>query len=471
VTTTELVERLAAHRTLGSAPRAELEWLASHGSLVQLKKGDVVSSKSAAVENLIIMLSGRVAIFVQRGVGRQRIMEWRAGDVTGMLPYSRLSNPPGDSFVQEDCELLAVHRDQFPELIHQCHDVTTLLVHSMLDRARAFTSSGLHDEKMVSLGKLSAGLAHELNNPASAIERSAALLVKRLEEAEQAARTLGATRLSEAQLAAVDALRTSCLATPVQGIRSPLQQADREEAIADWLDHHGLDMGLAESLAETAVTTHALERVAGAIDGSALHAALRSAAAGCAVRSIAAEIQEASMRISGLVIAIKGYTHMDQAVVAESMDLLPGLRNTVAVLRSKARDKSAAVSIEAEPDLPRVRGFAGELNQIWGNLIDNALDAIPDAGRIEIRANRDHDHVVVRIVDNGGGIPESIRQRIYDPFFTTKPMGHGTGMGLEIVRRLVLHNDGEITFESQPGRTEFRIALPIAQGDGSGDAA
>jgi signal transduction histidine kinase len=158
---------------------------------------------------------------------------------------------------------------------------------------------------------------------------------------------------------------------------------------------------------------------------------------------------------------------MDQATVAEPVDLIQGLSNTVAVLRSKARAKSAAVVVEAEPGLPRVRGFAGELNQVWANLIDNALDAVPETGRVEVLANREEQKVVVRIIDNGAGIPPEIRERIFDPFFTTKPMGHGTGLGLDIVRRLVRHNDGDISVESQPGRTEFRVALPFAEIDGA----
>jgi signal transduction histidine kinase len=159
---------------------------------------------------------------------------------------------------------------------------------------------------------------------------------------------------------------------------------------------------------------------------------------------------------------------MDQATVAEPVDLIQGLNNTVAVLRSKARAKSAAVVVEAEPGLPRVRGFAGELNQIWANLLDNALDAVPDSGRVEVLASRKQEKVVVRVIDNGAGIPAQIRERIFDPFFTTKPMGQGTGLGLDIVRRLVRHNDGEISVESQPGRTEFRVALPLAGSEGAG---
>jgi signal transduction histidine kinase len=463
MTAPDLIDRLAAHKTIGAAPREELAWLAAHGSLRELKTGDILAPKDVRVDTLSIILAGRIALFVDRGGGPHKMMEWREGDATGMLPYSRLLNPPGNTVAQEPTTILAIHRDRLLEMIRECHEVTSILVHTMLDRTRAFTSSDLHDEKMKSLGKLSAGLAHELNNPASAIERSATLLEDRLEEAEQATRVLGASRLTDEQLAAIDAVRASCLATRARGVRSPLQQAEREEAIEDWLAAHHVDSRIAEALADTAVTFDALDRIAAAVDEPALNAVLRSVAAGWSVRTLASEIQEAAMRISGLVTAIKGFTHMDQAKVAEPVDLLQGLDNTVAVLRSKARSKSAAVVVHPEPNLPRVRGFVGELNQIWANLIDNALDAIPDAGRVEVVASREDRHVVVRIVDNGAGSPQEIRDRIFDPFFTTKAMGQGTGLGLDIVRRLVRHNDGEISVESKPGRTEFRVALPAAE--------
>ena len=465
MTTTDLVDRLAAHRTLGAAPREELAWLAAHGSVRQLTTGDVLTAKGEAAEGLFAVLSGRITISVDRGAGPHTIMEWRQGDVTGTLPYSRMVGPPGDTVAQEPTVVLAIHRDLFPAMIRECQGATSILVHTMVDRARVFTSSALQDEKMVSLGKLSAGLAHELNNPASAIERSASLLEDHLQEAERASRALGAARLTDAQLAAVDGVQTACLVSPTHSVPSPIEQSEREEAIAAWLARHGVDVAIAEPLADTAVTFDALDRIAAAVDGPALADVLRWSAALYSVRTLASEIQQAAMRISGLVTAIKGFTHMDQAPIAEPVDLVQSLGNTVAVLKSKARSKSAAVVVDVEPGLPRVRGFVGELNQIWANLIDNALDAIPDAGRVEVRAHREHERVAVRIVDNGAGIPPAIRDRIFDPFFTTKPVGLGTGLGLDIVRRLVRHNNGEIAVESQPGRTEFRVVLPAADDD------
>jgi signal transduction histidine kinase len=467
MTTTDLVDRLANHRTLGAAPREELEWLAARGTVRRLDVGEVLSVKGVPVEGLFALLSGRIALFVDRGSGPQKLVEWREGDVTGLLPYSRLVAPPGQSLAQEPSEVLVVPREHLRELARECSELTTILVHRMLDRAREFTSNELHDEKMISLGRLSAGLAHELNNPASAIERSAALLGSRLEDVEQTARALGTANLTDAQFDAIDGVRNACAAAPEQGVRSPIEHAEREEAISDWLADRGLDTAAAEALADTAVNIEALDRLAGAVDGPALNAALRWAAAGCSVRRLASEIQEAATRIAGLVLAVKGFTHMDQGTAAGPVDLAQGLGNTVAVLKSKARRKAVAVSVRVEPDLPRVRGFAGELNQIWGNLIDNALDAVPESGRVDVVARLDSRRVVVRIADNGPGIPAEIRDRIFDPFFSTKPAGQGTGLGLDIVRRLVQHNDGQIDVESRPGRTEFQVTLPIAETESS----
>jgi len=457
-----LVDRLADHALLRAVPREQIEWVAAHGRLHRLDAGEVLYPHGGEVEGLHVVLSGHLAIHIDRGAGRRKAMEWRGGEVSGALPYSRLVGTPGEVVAEEPTELVTVHRDHFPEMIERCHELTAVFVHIMLDRARHFTSSDLHDEKLMSLGRLAAGLAHELNNPASAIVRSAKGLTDHLAGVEHASRALGGAGLTATQLAAVEAVREICLATPVTSVRSPLERADREDAIVAWLEAHDAEVGTAEALAETAVTLEALDRLAAALEHPALDAALVWVASGCATRRIAVEIERAASRIYDLVGAVKGFTRMDHATVPEAVDLGRGLTDTLAVLQAKARAKSVAVAVHVDADLPRVQGFGGELNQVWLNLIDNALDAVAESGRVDVTATHSGGKVVVRVVDDGPGIPSDIRGRIFDPFFTTKAVGEGAGLGLDIVRRLVQRHDGEIDVDSRPGRTEFRVSLPVA---------
>jgi len=458
-----LAERLAEHRTLGSSPQSQIAWIAAHGILRRMSIGDVLTSKDGPVEGLHIVLDGHLAIYVDRGAGRRKIMEWRGGDVTGSLPYSRIVSPPGDVVVEEPAEVLTIQRSLFPEMIRECTDVTATLVHVMLDRARHFTSSFLHDEKLVSLGKLAAGMAHELNNPASAIGRSAGALSRSLADVEAASRALGGPEFSSEQIAVIERVQKACLSAGVQPVLLPLEHEDRIDLIAAWLKAHNSESADADALADTSITLELLDELATSIHGPGLAAALRWISMSCAAHRLTSEIQEAASRVSSLVGAIKGFTEMDRAAVPEPVDVVQGLTNTLVVLRAKAKSKSAGLRLHAAEGLPPIKGFGGELNQIWANLVENALDAVGEGGSVELSVSRERDSVVVCVTDNGPGIPEGIRDRIFDPFFTTKPVGKGTGLGLDIVRRLVQRHNGQIELNSRPGKTEFRVILPIAE--------
>jgi signal transduction histidine kinase len=456
----KLVERLAAHRTLAAAPRQQLAWVAERGQMFAFPVGHMLVRTGEPVDHLWVVLDGRFSIRVRHGASWRRVMEWRAGDVGGLLPYSRLRVSPGETRTDEPSEFLGIHRDFFPEMIRECHELTAILVHVMLERARHFRSSDLQDEKLASLGRLAAGLAHELNNPASAVVRSAGVLVERMPAAEAAFRAFGGVRLSQAELAAFNELCRQCLADAPQNLGSPLEQAERYEALGEWLERHGLDRAAAETLAETGLALPALDAAARALGAEALGAALPALVASCSSRRLASDIQRAASRVHELVAAVKNFTYMDQAAAPKPVDLARGLSDTLTILKAKAKSKSVRLSAEVEPDLPTVDGFGGELNQVWSNLIDNAIDAVNNGGSVEVSARRQNGAVVVRVVDDGPGIPPDVRERIFEPFFTTKPQGDGTGLGLAIARTLVGQHDGEIEVESRAGRTEFRVTLP-----------
>lgn len=470
----DIVARLEQHRTLGGAPREELEWLCEHGAMYHLERGNLLAGAGEAhplvgegFESLIILFSGRLVIYADHGAGPHKVMEWVGGDVTGYLPYSRMSGPAvGEMVVEEPIDQLFVNRRFFQEMIVACPFVTTRLVHVMIDRSRLFRASELQDEKMKSLGKLAAGLAHELNNPASASARSARVLAEALAHTKGAARELAGAGLSAAQLAVIDRAGDECEA-PRRAL-TPVQQANREEAFADWLEAHAADVSAASCLADTAISLETLDELATTLDATKLDAAIRWLANVCVARTLASDIERASTSISKLVDTIKRFTYMDRTLVPEAVDVAVGVSDSVALLQHKARQKSLVIDMRFAPDLPRACAIGGDLNQVWINLLDNAIDAAPESGRIDIVAERGFDRVVVRIVDNGHGIPAEIRGRIFDPFFTSKPVGQGTGLGLDIARQLARRSNGDIEVESRPGRTEFRVTLrtfPIDEGE------
>lgn len=457
---TDLLARLEAHQTVGQAPREELQWLMAHGTLEHYEPGHLIAKKGEPVDALYILLSGRVTHYMEQGGHWRKALDWHAGEVSGQLPYSRMITAPGNSVVEEPSDVFRLGREHLADLPVACPRVTAVFVHGMVDRARAFKTNDLQVEKMASLGKLAAGLAHELNNPASAATRSARLITAAVDELDGAARALGAAGLEAKEMALVDRVGTRCADTPTS-VLTPLERADREDMLARWLAQHHVDDSFAPALSETDASPELLDELATALRGAQLGATLRWLAAGCTLRGLSRDIERAASRVHALVSAVKGFTYMDHASAPEPVDVAKGLTDTLALLAAKARGKAASVTVEVPADLPRVRGFGGELNQVWANLIDNALDAVSDGGRVVVTARAAGSRVVVRVTDDGPGIPAEVRSRIFDPFFTTKPVGKGTGLGLDIVRRLVDQNEGAIEVESVPGRTEFRVALPM----------
>jgi signal transduction histidine kinase len=319
-------------------------------------------------------------------------------------------------------------------------------------------------EKLAALGGLAAGLAHELNNPASAAQRSAADLGGRVRELQD-----GLARLGELGVEAGELRSLAALAAEARGAErapaavSALEASDREEELAGWLRRRGVadPWELAPTLVAAGLDEAWLERVAAATGEERLAPALAWIAAGLAASTLVVELEDATGRISRLVQAVKEYSYMDRAPEQE-IDVHEGIEQTLTMLGHKLKEGTVGVRRDYEVELPRITAYASELNQVWTNLLDNAIAAVDGSGTITVRTRRREDGVLVEIVDDGPGIPADIQSRVFEPFFTTKEVGQGTGLGLEIAYRIVVdHHRGDIQVESRPGETRFAVRLPV----------
>jgi signal transduction histidine kinase len=453
-----LVERLRAHAVLGKAPEWELAWLQAHGTLLRFEAGDLLVEAGKEVDGLYAVLSGRVVIHVEKAYGRRKVMEWREGEVTGTLPYSRMRGSPGNSVAEEPTEVFMLPRELVPALIHACPETTAILVHVMVDRARRFTSSDLQDQRALALGKIAAGLAHELNNPASALVRSVKGLLDTLEKSRAAVRALAVLGLTEDQFSVIDEIKSRSLDGDA-GRWGPLEQADREDAISEWLKELGGDEEEAGALADAPIHLDELRTLAESLPLANRRAALHWLGCWFSASQISEEIEDGAAQIFHLVSAVKGFTHMDRAMTPEVLDLRKGVEQSLVLVREKAKASGVTIGTDFPTGLPEVRGVEGELSQMWHSLIDNAVDAAGPGGTVLVAASGDNGSVTVEVADDGPGIPDEILDHIFDPFFTTKPVGQGVGLGLELVRRVVDQHRGEIEVSSIPGQTVFRVML------------
>jgi signal transduction histidine kinase len=328
---------------------------------------------------------------------------------------------------------------------------------------REATTLDQQQDKLMALGKLSAGLAHELNNPAAGATRAANDLIETLKELRSADMRLCSHDLSENQQSSIAAFERKAIdhtATAEQ--LNSLDQSDREDQVSEWLEAHGVSEAwkLSPNLVEAGMDSPALEQLLGEIPSTAMTDVLARVNCQLAAAKLASEIKTATARISELVGAIKEYSYMDQASVQE-LDVHKGLENTLLILKYKLRKKDITVTRDYDPSLPRIKAYGSELNQVWTNLIVNAVDAMSSGGKLKVRTKREPTDIMIEIRDNGAGIPPEVRSRIFEPFFTTKAVGEGTGLGLDTVARIVRKHRGNIRFESKPGDTCFQVRLPI----------
>jgi signal transduction histidine kinase len=441
-------------------PDDQIAWFLSQSQEMNLKAGDIYIRQGDPADAMFVILEGQLQ---GRGElnGETFVFDLEPGDVTGVLPFSRMKQFTLSGRALTDSRALKFPSSLFPELVQKMPELTKRLVGLMSDRIRETTRLEQQRDRLASLGKLSAGLAHELNNPASAAKRAASQLRHMLIKIRNASLELGSRDLTPAQKAEIEKVEASFTQTDVIP-PDPLTMSDLEDQIDSLFRSHGQNdlWMLAAGLAQRNIKPEMIESLFGILDAESARAALIRIAASVEIATLLHEIESSTSRISDLVGAIKEYTHMDQAPV-QNVDVVKSLETTLTILNHKLKQGVAVVRVyQRDPLL--VNSFGSELNQVWTNIIDNAIDAMHGKGELRVRTYRDDKCAVVEISDNGPGIPSEVEPHIFEPFFTTKGVGEGTGLGLDTVQRIVKKHRGTIQVTSKPGDTRFQIWLPLA---------
>lgn len=456
--TADLLRRVPVFEGL---PDDQIAWFLSQSQEMRLKPGDVYARQGDPADAMFVILEG---LLQGRGelAGDTITFDLEPGDVTGVLPFSRMKQFTVSGRAVTDSYGLRFPASQFPDLVQKMPELTKRLVGLMSDRIREVTRIEQQRDRLASLGKLSAGLAHELNNPSSAAKRATSQLREALKRIRDASHELGRLDLTPTQKAEIEKLEASL--TQVGGPPpDALTASDLEDRLDSLLRSHGQNdlWQLAAYLARKNCRPEVLEQVFSTLEPGTARAALVRISASVEIADLLNQIESSTSRISDLVGAIKEYTFMDQSPL-QNVDIVKTLESTLTILNHKLK-RGVTVQRDYQKIPLLVNSFGSELNQIWTNLIDNAIDAMGGKGELRVRTYREDNCVVVEIGDTGPGISPEVLPHIYEPFFTTKAVGDGTGLGLDTVQRIVKKHRGSIQVRSKPGDTSFMVRLPLAE--------
>jgi signal transduction histidine kinase len=448
----------------------QLRALVEAGTEVSFECGDVLFQENHPATSWWVLLDGSIDLL--RHVGREEtrlgVMDlpgrwaggFRAWDEHGAYLATGRAATAGCVLRVPAEELRRLWEARFPLGIH--------LIEGVSRSARNYESMARQREALAALGTLAAGLAHELNNPAAAATRAVDALSQTYAGMLSSLQALAAVPISADQFTAIDALRRELHPATTSSGSGSLDLADREDELADWLAGRGVarEWELAPTLAGAGAGVEWCERVADAMGQAPLEPALEWVASTLSATGLLDEVKESTRRISDLVGAVKSYSQMDRAAM-QVTDLTEGLESTLVMLAHRT-PKAVTVVRDYGADVPRIPALAAELNQVWTNLLTNALDAMDGEGTLRVSTRVGPDAVLVEVADTGPGMPPEVAEHVFDPFFTTKGVGKGTGLGLDISRRIVERHSGDITVASRPGETVFRVRLPTSGVDAAG---
>jgi signal transduction histidine kinase len=439
----------------------QLGSLLAAGAEVEIQPGEELFREGEHADHWWVLVDGVLELV--RHIGREDVVVGRMDEPGRWAGGFRAWDEHGVYLATargvERGRLLRVPADRLRELTHAWLPMAGHLVAGLYGTARSIESTARQRGALVTLGTLAAGLAHEINNPAAAAARAADDLTSVSGRLLTSLGSMAGRGMTSEQFSSLDRLRQEVDAPTT--LQDPLEAADREEELADWLLEHGVEQpwDVAADLAAAGVGRDWCDRAAAELGPDVLGPSLRWVASTIRATTLLSEVRESTRRVSELVAAIKSYSQMDRGSL-QSVDVRQGIESTLVILAPKLR---GGVVVERDlADIPPISAYEGELNQVWTNLIDNAVDAMDGSGTLRVSTRRDGDAVVVEVADTGEGMPPEVVERAFEAFYTTKPVGKGTGLGLDIARRIVVdRHGGTIEVDSEPGRTVLRVRLPV----------
>jgi signal transduction histidine kinase len=460
------VEWLRSVDVFEDVPADQLQWLIANSNCMAMTEGEHFFHAGDPIKGAYVVISGRVKLYILRQNELLEIGIMEPKTVSGALPFSRATTATVNAKILESGVMMLLPAEKFRELVAQHYELTAAFVHVMTDRVRNFTSLQQQSEKMMALGKLSAGLAHELNNPAAAIVSSSGALKEHLQLEPEAFKEVMNVRMDPRDVDFVRDKLFEILGRKEKPKLTLVQRTGLADEMRDWMDQHKVlnSDEIAENFIDYSFSCEDMEAFEEHIPDEYLSPVYNWVNSNLVTERMVQDIYEASQRIFSLIQSVKNFTHMDQGKGMEFIDIHSGIASTLTMMQYKLKKGNIEVVKEFDEGLPKVKALAGELNQVWTNLIDNAVDAmgVNGSGQLTIRTQKDHSFAKVSIIDNGTGIPQDIQSSIFDPFFTTKEIGKGTGLGLDMVQRIVKgQHHGSVKVNSIPGHTEFVVCLPI----------